>query len=131
MSRRASKLFDQGATLFSAQAERLIHRTLSNKEESVLSKPSTVKEFVQVAESDAFAIEQILLPTTAIGATCDLNLREGEIEESIVIRNAERNLSKAELPPLLGAGEDHLINTLRANATTRLAERPAQRVNDV
>ena len=112
MSRRASKLFDQGATLFSAQAERLIHRTLSNKEESVLSKPSAVKEFVQVAESDAFAIEQILLPTTAIGATCDLNLREREIEESIVIRNAERDLSEAELSSLLGAGEDHFINAL-------------------
>jgi hypothetical protein len=112
MSRRTSELFYQGATLFSAQAERLIHRALPNKEESVLSKPSTIKELVQVTESDALAIEQILLPTTSISATCDLNFCEGEIEESIVIRNAERDLSEAELPPFLGSGEDHLINAL-------------------
>jgi hypothetical protein len=112
MSRRASELFYQGATLFSAQAERLIHRTLSNKEESVLSEPSAVKEFVQVAKSDALAIEQVLLTATAIGTTCDLNLREGEVEEAIIIRNAERNFGEAELASLLGAGEDHLINAL-------------------
>jgi len=112
VSRRAGKLFYQGATLFSAQAERLIHRTLSNKEESILSEPSAVKEFVQVAQSDALAIEQVLLTTTAIGTTCDLNLREGEVEETIIIRNAERNFGEAELASLLGAGEDHLIDAL-------------------
>jgi hypothetical protein len=112
MSCRASELFDQGATLFSAQAERLVHRTLSNKEESVLSEPSTIKEFVQVAQSDALAIEQILLSATAIGATCDLNLREREVEETVIICNAERNFREAELASLLGAGEDHLIDAL-------------------
>ena len=79
-------------------------------------KPSTVKKFVQIAQSDALAIEQILLPTTAIGATCDLNLREGEIEESIVIRDAERNLSEAELPPLLGAGDPLRADQRRSQA---------------
>lgn len=112
MSRCARKLFYQGATLFSAQAERLIHRTLSNKEESVLREPSAIKEFVQVAKSDALAIEQILLPATTIGATCDLNLREGEVKEAIIICNAERNFGEAELPSLLGACEDHLIDAL-------------------
>jgi hypothetical protein len=112
MSRRASEFFYQGATLFGSQAECLIHRSLSNKEESVLSETSAIKEFVQVTESDALAIEQILLSTAAIGTTCDLNLGKREIEESIVICNAERDLSEAELPPLLGASEDHLIDAL-------------------
>jgi hypothetical protein len=112
VSRRAGKLFYQGATLFSAQAERLIHRALSNEEETVLSESSAIKKFVQVTKSDTLTIEQILLPTTAIGATCDLNLRKGEVEETIIIRNAERNFGEAELPSLLGAREDHLIDAL-------------------
>jgi hypothetical protein len=112
VSRRAGKLFYQGATLFSAQAERLVHRALSNEEESVLSEPSAIKKFVQVAKSDALTIEQILLTAAAIGATCDFNLREREVEESVIIRNAERNFGEAELPSLLGAREDHLIDAL-------------------
>jgi hypothetical protein len=112
MSRCARKLFYQGATLFSPQAERLIHRTLSNEEEPVLSESSSIKKFVQVAKSDALTIEQILLTATAIGTTCDLNLREGEVEEAIIIRNAERNFGEAELASLLGACEDHLIDAL-------------------
>ena len=101
MARRAGKLFHECPALFRAKAQRLVNRTLTNEEEAVLCKPGTVQQLIQVPESNAFSIQKVLLPATSIGTPGDFDLREGKIEEAIVVRNAERNLRKTELPTLL------------------------------
>jgi hypothetical protein len=49
MSRSPCKLFDECASLFCTQAERLINSTLPDKEESVLSKPCPIEQLIQIA----------------------------------------------------------------------------------
>jgi hypothetical protein len=46
MACRTGELFNERAALFGAKAERLINRTLPDKEEAILSEPCTVKQFI-------------------------------------------------------------------------------------
>jgi hypothetical protein len=128
---RPSELFNECPTLFGAEAECLVNRALPNEEKTVLCKARAIKELVEIAEPDALSVQQVLLASTAICAACNLNLREGEIKEAIVVGDAERYLCKSELTALLGAGKDDFVHTLGTDPATRFAERPAKCINDV
>jgi hypothetical protein len=101
MTSGSSKLFDECSALLRTEAERLIHGALPNEEKAVLCKARAVEQLIEITEADALSIQQVLLPATSVRATRNFNLREREIEETIVVGDAERYLCKSELTALL------------------------------
>ena len=96
MARGAGKLFDERAALFSLEAQRLVNSTLTDEEEAILGEARTIEQLVEITEANLLAIEQVLLATTAISATGDLNFGEWQIEETILIGDGERYLGEAQ-----------------------------------
>ena len=74
---------------------------MTDKKKAIFGEARTVEQLIEIAKANLFAIEQILLATATIGAAGDLNLREWQIKEPIVIRNGERYLGKTERSALL------------------------------
>jgi hypothetical protein len=131
MTCRPSELFNECPTLFGAEAQCLVNGALPNEEKTVLCKARAIKELIKVTKPDALSVQQVLLSSASVRATRNLNLREGEIKEAIVVGDAERYLCKSELTALLGAGKDDFVHTLGTDPATRFAERPAKCINDV
>jgi hypothetical protein len=131
MACRPSELFNERATLFGAEAECLVNGALPNEEETVLCKARAIKELVEIAEPDALSVQQVLLPSATISATCNLNLRKGKVKEPIVVGDAERYFGESELATLLRSGKDHLIDAFGTNPAPRFTECPAQCIHDV
>ena len=96
MARGAGELFNERAALFGLQAQCLVNGTLANEEEAVLGKTGAIEQLVEISKANLLAIEQVLLATTAISATGDLNFGEWQIEETILIGDGERYLGEAQ-----------------------------------
>jgi hypothetical protein len=101
MARGPGELFHERTTFFGLEAQRLVNGALADEEKAILGESGAIKQLVEIAKADLLAIEQILLAAATIGATGDLNLREWQIKEPIVIRNGERYLGKTERSALL------------------------------
>ena len=101
MTSGSSKLFDECSAFLRTEAERLIHGALPNEEKAVLCKARAIEQLIEITKADALSIQQVLLPATSVRATRNFNLREREIEETIVVGDAERYLCKSELTALL------------------------------
>jgi hypothetical protein len=101
MTGGAGELFNQRATLLCFQAQRLVNGALTDEEKAIFGEARTIEQLIEIAKANLFAIEQILLAAATIGAAGDLNLREWQIKEPIVIRNGERYLGKTEWTALL------------------------------
>ena len=113
------------------RARRLVDHALADEQEGVLGEVRGVEQVDEVLQSDALAIEQVVVLAGAIQPPAELDDAVLDRQEPVAVVERELHVGHPDGRPLLRAGPDDVLGLARPKRPALLAERPAQGVREV
>ncbi len=132
MAGDAGGLLDQRAPLVGLERQRLVDQALSDYRVGAFGEARLAEQIGDVAQSNAGAVEIILVLARAVGATGNDHLAVIHRQPAVGVVEHQARLGHAQPGALVGAAEDHVLRAFGAQpAVGLLAQDPLDGVGDV